>query len=62
MEDEGEVMEVDEKFTGGSTAADDTGRGASNVFARVFRAVGECVEILREAASLFVGGDGGIAV
>jgi len=59
---EGEVMEVHGKTTCGCTAEDGVGGGASKVFARVFRVVGESVEILRDAASLFVGGDGGIAV
>lgn len=55
-------MEVDGKLIYGCTADDGVGGGMSKVFAYVFRVVGESVEMLRDAPSLFVGGDGGIAV
>lgn len=59
---EGVVMEVDGKMTGGCTAEDGVGGGASKTFACVFQVVGDSVEMSREAPSLFVGADGGIAV
>lgn len=59
---DGATVEVDGTITDPCTTEDGAGRGASKVFACVFRVVGESVEILRDAPSLFVGGDGGIAV
>lgn len=59
---EGATVEVDGNITGGCTEEECAGSGASKVFVCVFRVVGESVEILRDAPSLFDGGDGGIAV